>query len=105
MADNTKIEWADASAEGQMTKRTLRPFAEWHEDHGNVLWWHFPICEPPYVGGPLDIGFNVSATLHNQFGDVVGTTSGDVGGWPWATDVNPDLFWEPLTIPERPDHG
>jgi hypothetical protein len=28
--------------------------AEWHEDTGPVLWWHFPIEEPPYVGTPLD---------------------------------------------------
>jgi hypothetical protein len=26
----------------------------WHEDFGNVLWWLFPIVEPPYVGTPLD---------------------------------------------------
>ena len=31
-----------------------RPFAEWHEDHGSVLWWKFPVEEPPYVGSPLD---------------------------------------------------
>lgn len=26
---------------------------EWHEDYGDVLWWTFPIEEPPYVGSPL----------------------------------------------------
>lgn len=26
----------------------------WHEDLGNVLWWVFPITEPPYVGTPND---------------------------------------------------
>jgi hypothetical protein len=31
-----------------------RPLAEWHEDLGPMLWWFFPIEEPPYVGGPLD---------------------------------------------------
>jgi hypothetical protein len=31
-----------------------RPFEEWHEDDGPVLWWAFPIEEPPYVGGPTD---------------------------------------------------
>jgi hypothetical protein len=29
------------------------PFAAWHEDEHDVLWWRFPICEPPYVGSPL----------------------------------------------------
>lgn len=27
---------------------------EWHEDIGPVLWWRFPIEEPPYCGTPLD---------------------------------------------------
>lgn len=31
-----------------------RPLASWHEDFGDVLWWKFPIDEPPYVGSPLD---------------------------------------------------
>lgn len=31
-----------------------RPLEEWHEDYGDVLWWKFPIEEPPYVGSPLD---------------------------------------------------
>lgn len=31
-----------------------RPFCDWHEDHGDVLWWRIPISEPPHVGTPLD---------------------------------------------------
>ena len=31
-----------------------RPIDEWGEDMGDVLWWQFPIVEPPYVGSPLD---------------------------------------------------
>ena len=31
-----------------------RPLDEWHEDFGDVLWWCFPVDEPPYVGTPLD---------------------------------------------------
>ncbi|MDH2334266.1 hypothetical protein [Paenibacillus polymyxa] len=31
-----------------------RPIDEWGEDHGDVLWWEFPIVEPPYCGTPLD---------------------------------------------------
>ena len=36
-----------------------RPIKEYHEDMGNVLWWKFPIEEPPYVGTPNDLGFPV----------------------------------------------
>ena len=32
-----------------------RPLDEWHEDHGPVLWWRFPVDEEPYVGSPLDV--------------------------------------------------
>lgn len=35
-----------------------RPFCDWHEDHGNVLWWSIPIVEPPYVGTALDEEFD-----------------------------------------------
>jgi hypothetical protein len=31
-----------------------QPRDEWHEDIGPVLWWFFPVQEPPYVGSPLD---------------------------------------------------
>ncbi|QHZ52180.1 hypothetical protein [Paenibacillus larvae] len=30
------------------------PYKEWHEGHGDVLWWVFPIVEPPYSGSPID---------------------------------------------------
>jgi hypothetical protein len=33
---------------------TARPLVDWHEGHGTVLWWRFPIVEPPYVGSPLE---------------------------------------------------
>lgn len=29
----------------------------WCEEDGVVLWWKFPIVEPPYVGTPLDDDF------------------------------------------------
>lgn len=29
----------------------------WHEDIGTVLWWRFPVEEPPYVGSPLEDDF------------------------------------------------
>jgi hypothetical protein len=85
-----------------MAERTLRPFREWHEDHGDVLWWRFPISEAPYVGSPLIIGFTISADLRNQFGEVISTAHADVGGWPFDAKDEPHLFWEPFSVPERP---
>lgn len=32
--------------------KQARPLAEYHEDTGVVLWWSFPLNEPPYVGAP-----------------------------------------------------
>lgn len=37
----------------KMTART-HPLDDWHEDIGVVLWWKFPVDEPPYCGSPLD---------------------------------------------------
>ena len=39
---------------GVTVQECTRPLEEWHEDYGDVLWWKFPIEEPPYVGSPLD---------------------------------------------------
>ena len=30
-----------------------RPLSEYHEDFGDVLWWIWPLQEPPYCGSPL----------------------------------------------------
>ena len=35
-------------------KQIAQIIDEWHEDYGAVLWWKFPIEEPPYCGTPLD---------------------------------------------------
>jgi hypothetical protein len=70
-----------------------RPLSEWHEDDGPVLWWKFPIDEPPYVGTPLDKGAPISVRL-----EFMGETkfSGIVrpGGWPGY-----HTHWTPLIIP------
>lgn len=39
---------------GVTVQRPARPLEEWGEDNGDVLWWKFPIEEPPYAGSPLD---------------------------------------------------
>ena len=41
-------------AHGVTVQERARPLEEWGEDYGDVLWWKFPIEEPPYVGSPLD---------------------------------------------------
>ena len=51
--------WAEVIADGLLTQgvtvqECARPLEEWGEDYGDVLWWKFPIEEPPYVGSPLD---------------------------------------------------
>ncbi len=33
---------------------SLMPADEWDEDMGDVLWFHLPLQEAPYVGSPLD---------------------------------------------------
>jgi hypothetical protein len=30
------------------------PAEQYHEDDGPVLWWRFPVVEPPYSGTPND---------------------------------------------------
>jgi len=81
----------------------LRKAFTWSEDDGDVLWWRFPITEAPYVGTPLDLGFNVSARLYNQFGEEIGVTGHNVGGWPFDDADMANLYWQPIEVPERPD--
>ena len=53
-------------ANGVTVQECTRPLEEWHEDYGDVLWWKFPIEEPPYVGSPLDMawpGYHTHWTL------------------------------------------
>lgn len=40
------------------------PAEEWHEDDGDVIWWKFPIEEPPYLGSPLDEKFTFDYYTH-----------------------------------------
>ena len=39
---------------GVTVQEGARPIEEWNEYFGDVLWWKFPVEEPPYVGSPLD---------------------------------------------------
>ena len=38
----------------QRDSLTAQPIDDWSEEDGPVLWWRFPVSEPPYVGTPLD---------------------------------------------------
>lgn len=80
-----------------------RPFHEWHEDHGDVLWWLWPIEQAPWVGSPLDIGRTVSFDVTVQIGydtyETVPAKLGDTGGWPWKDaddETEARLFWTEL---------
>lgn len=44
-------------AQAGMSAHQALPSSEWNEDIGPVLWWKFPVNEPPYFGTPLDAGW------------------------------------------------
>ncbi len=68
---------------------TARPISEYHEDMGDVLWWKFPITEPPYVGSPNDLGHEVVVEtgvygMGHEGSERIGSgiTRVHAGGWP-----------------------
>lgn len=77
-----------------------RSINEWHEEIGTVLWWAFPITEPPYCGTPLDTGRPVLMQLRLD-GDTkehqLPQMTVMVGGWPGY-----HTHWTPIEIPESP---
>lgn len=78
---------------------TPRPIAEYHEDMGPVLWWKFPIEEPPYVGSFGSLGYTVEAELvlrkdRKQHKREVRMM---VGGWPGY-----HTHWTPLPKVKQP---
>jgi hypothetical protein len=77
-----------------------QPASEWREDMGDVLWWRFPINEPPYLGSPLDLGQIVEVTVRRFVnGEVVEDTQRhQVGGWPGY-----HTHFTEIPIPHTPD--
>lgn len=73
-----------------------RPIDEYHEDMGDVLWWKFPIVEPPYVGSPLDLGHAIEFEVRDPKRST--TYMRNVGGWPGY-----HTHWTPITIPDQPE--
>lgn len=53
-AEASALRWATDELETFGLLRLALPLAEYHEDFGHVLWWTFPINEPPYCGIPTD---------------------------------------------------
>jgi hypothetical protein len=74
-----------------------RPFCDWREDHGNVLWWRIPISEPPYCGTPLDLGRKESHEITEGLAIVI---SG-VNAWPFDQGDERHLWWTPLPNAKR----
>ena len=73
----------------------IRPFCDWHEGHGDVLWWHWPIYESPYVGSPLDLGRNMTVEICIGFEQHEFPVK-NTGGWPYEPEDEPRLWWTPL---------
>ena len=55
------------------------PYESWHDDDADVLWWQFPICEPPYVGSPL------------------------ASDWPFEVGDEGTLGWTRFAVPDSPE--
>lgn len=78
----------------------IRPFCDWHEDYGDVLWWKIPICESPYVGSPLDLGRNMVVEIYIGFEQHEFPVK-NTGGWPFSSEDEASLWWTPLPDANR----
>lgn len=52
-----KIDESESRQLDEPTKVIAHLAEHWDEDTGDVLWWNFPVEEPPYCGTPLDEHF------------------------------------------------
>lgn len=73
-----------------------RPLSEWTEEDGDVLWWKFPIVEPPYVGSPLALGKTIALQIVGADEPFLGCKF-DVGAWPGY-----HTHWTPIPVPRKP---
>lgn len=71
-----------------------RPFHQWHEDHGDVLWYRNPICEPPYFGSPICLGRTmvVEIMIGREHFEL---PARQTGGWPFDQEDERHLWWVP----------
>ncbi len=79
---------------------TPRPFCDWHEDRGDVLWWRIPISEAPYVGSPLDLGRTAIIDITVGY-EQKSVGLGQFGGWPFDEEDERHLWWTPLPDAKR----
>ena len=77
-----------------------RPYCDYHEDRGDVLWWRIPICEPPYVGSTLDMGYTIPINVEVA-GQTLDTQRVQIGGWPFDESDERHLWWTPLPDAKR----
>lgn len=84
---NTFGRMRNAELERLRSLHIARPRSEWHEDIGAVLWWFFPVTEPPYAGTPNDSDWPL------QYSDDID----DPGeGFDLCT------HWTPISVPSDP---
>jgi hypothetical protein len=57
--------------------RIVHHIDDWHEDVGPVLWWKFPVTEPPYCGTPLSADFPDYVTSWTRIPEPFGAAGGD----------------------------
>lgn len=74
-----------------------RPFCDWHEDHGDVLWWRIPVTEAPYLGSPLCLG----RKEWHEMTESLSLLIDGVGAWPFERDEERHLWWTPLPDAKR----
>jgi hypothetical protein len=77
------------------------PLKDWTEEIGPVLWWAFPVVEPPYVGTPLDIGKDILVQVRTDLSQKEHQLQHmrvSIGGWPGY-----HTHWTPL--PPVPTHS
>lgn len=79
--------------------RHAQPLELWTEAEGPVLWWRFPIEEPPYIGTPLDRGHTVELHTQDSLEPRVAARC-SIGGWPGY-----HTHWTRIVLPEDPGRG
>lgn len=85
-----------------LERQAPRPLSEWSDDIGSVMWWRFPVEEPPYIGTPNDLGFScvidVAFRTSALSDDHTSEMKFMTGGWPGY-----HTHWTPLPdVPAAP---
>lgn len=83
-------------------REIARPFEEWREELGDVVWWYFrdgKVQEAPYIGHPNDLGHTIEVEVRiGDYAAEVAVHRHQVGGWPGY-----HTHWTPLPpVPRLP---